>query len=78
MSSICNKCGLPVVPWVPHLDNQLEQVAISLGTLCMLCFQKAQEEFAEMKMYAIGLRESGHTSSEIDKLMVAKYDIEEP
>lgn len=71
----CNDCGLPIIPWIPKKGNQMEQVAVKLGTLCMLCFEKAQKRFAEMKAYAAELQAAGHSPREIDRIMCEKYDI---
>lgn len=71
----CNRCGLPVIPWMPREDNEIERVAASLGTICRLCFEKSLDEFACIKAYASDLRRTGRTDEEVDRLVRLKFDI---
>ena len=64
----CNQCGMDFLLWEQEDENdEIEAVALALGTICQPCFKVSETEFLKMRARADNLRAQG-----IDEKMVSR------
>ena len=66
----CVQCGCSFLSWPPDENNELEILASE--RLCRSCFERAMQEFSELKIFAEHLREEGVDPRMIDRVMLQK------